>query len=621
MPRDERNVISESTANGETSQFLAKQEILWKGFLSMFTVSKFVTKAYLVSGSAEILKSELPDTLEIGGRIMPQTVWDYIAKLKTNITKELCVIRFHPSSEEEEVAYVSLFSYFSSRGRFGVVSNHSRSIKDVYLVPLSAKESIPSILQPLEGPGFEKNRPNLLLGLAIIQKTKRPGSTLQEMEEKKSKVPSKDPLWIPKPPVLYGSDKLEVFKPYDPETPASTTPPLSPPCPESPSESSSSAKIIPSHLTSMKSNSEVSTSSPPASNPSTSSSISESNMKTPSVTPLSTILNALFKNKQTNVMVSNEEKCTTNVTTDSEKVSVIPHVSRSMMDPIVQQYGQKSKVKDLEEDDTFDRPYDPEEEYDPAIGYETFSSQSKGKNLKSPPLSSTVDDDVAYDPEDETIFQDVQLTTHVDTPSFSKSSIQASPLAAVPQTLPTGTVVVSAATLTEQQRMLEELNKQIEEQKRQLKEQEEALRQQKEAVGIFMAQFSSNDPMMSLPPKPLPLSQVFPNQSGVKHSEPPESKNPDPEETSNPTDGVDAPDRLSQTVKQEAEGIGHHQRDEVIVKETAAEVLQGDPSSGLFHVPGDIEEEIDTEKVKKTGQHTEVETTLNGRLVTINHAV
>ncbi|XP_057682681.1 uncharacterized protein LOC130909820 [Corythoichthys intestinalis] len=566
-----RNVISESTANGETSQFLAKQEILWKGFLSMFTVSKFVTKAYLVSGSAEILKSELPDTLEIGGRIMPQTVWDYIAKLKTNITKELCVIRFHPSSEEEEVAYVSLFSYFSSRGRFGVVSNHSRSIKDVYLVPLSAKESIPSILQPLEGPGFEKNRPNLLLGLAIIQKTKRPGSTLQEMEEKKSKVPSKDPLWIPKPPVLYGSDKLEVFKPYDPETPASTTPPLSPPCPESPSESSSSAKIIPSHLTSMKSNSEVSTSSPPASNPSTSSSISESNMKTPSVTPLSTILNALFKNKQTNVMVSNEEKCTTNVTTDSEKVSVIPHVSRSMMDPIVQQYGQKSKVKDLEEDDTFDRPYDPEEEYDPAIGYETFSSQSKGKNLKSPPLSSTVDDDVAYDPEDETIFQDVQcdavkqtqtkiltspassfpVTTHVDTPSFSKSSIQASPLAAVPQTLPTGTVVVSAATLTEQQRMLEELNKQIEEQKRQLKEQEEALRQQKEAVGIFMAQFSSNDPMMSLPPKPLPLSQVFPNQSGVKHSEPPESKNPDPEETSNPTDGVDAPDRLSQTVKQE----------------------------------------------------------------------
>lgn len=63
------------------------------------------------------------------------------------------MIRFHPATEEEEVAYVSLFSYFSSRGRFGVVASGSRSIKDVYLVPLSANESIPSILQPLEGPG------------------------------------------------------------------------------------------------------------------------------------------------------------------------------------------------------------------------------------------------------------------------------------------------------------------------------------------------------------------------------------------------------------------------------------------------------------------------------------
>lgn len=63
------------------------------------------------------------------------------------------MIRFHPATEEEEVAYVSLFSYFSSRGRFGVVANNSRSIKDIYLVPLSAKELIPSILQPLEGPG------------------------------------------------------------------------------------------------------------------------------------------------------------------------------------------------------------------------------------------------------------------------------------------------------------------------------------------------------------------------------------------------------------------------------------------------------------------------------------
>uniref|UniRef100_A0A3Q3W509 TFIIS central domain-containing protein n=1 Tax=Mola mola TaxID=94237 RepID=A0A3Q3W509_MOLML len=142
-----KTMISDSPADDETTNFLAKQDIVWKGFLNMLTVAKFVSKGYLVSGS------DLPDTIQIGGRIMPETVWDYVAKLKTSVTKELCVIRFHPATEEEEVAYVSLFSYFSSRGRFGVVANGSRSIKDLYLVPLSAKESIPSILQPLEGPG------------------------------------------------------------------------------------------------------------------------------------------------------------------------------------------------------------------------------------------------------------------------------------------------------------------------------------------------------------------------------------------------------------------------------------------------------------------------------------
>lgn len=50
-----RAAVTNSTED-ETSQFLAKQEIVWKGFLNMLTVAKFVTKAYLVSGSAENLK-------------------------------------------------------------------------------------------------------------------------------------------------------------------------------------------------------------------------------------------------------------------------------------------------------------------------------------------------------------------------------------------------------------------------------------------------------------------------------------------------------------------------------------------------------------------------------------
>lgn len=51
------------------------------------------------------------------------------------------------------MAYISLYSYFSSRGRFGVVANNNRHVKDLYLIPLSADDPVPPRLLPFEGPG------------------------------------------------------------------------------------------------------------------------------------------------------------------------------------------------------------------------------------------------------------------------------------------------------------------------------------------------------------------------------------------------------------------------------------------------------------------------------------
>jgi len=42
--------------DGETAIFLHGQEKIWKGLIHMPSVAKFVTKAYLVSGSFEHLK-------------------------------------------------------------------------------------------------------------------------------------------------------------------------------------------------------------------------------------------------------------------------------------------------------------------------------------------------------------------------------------------------------------------------------------------------------------------------------------------------------------------------------------------------------------------------------------
>ncbi|XP_043107441.1 death-inducer obliterator 1 isoform X4 [Puntigrus tetrazona] len=392
---------SEPPPEGETALFLSGQEMMWKGFINMHSVAKFVTKAYLVSGSFEHIKEDLPDTIHIGGRISPHTVWDYVGKLKTSLSKELSLIRFHPATEEEEVAYVSLFSYFSSRKRFGVVANSNKRIKDLYLIPLSSKDPLPAKLLPFDGPGLEPARPNLLLGLLICQKDKkRPGAPL-ENEEKRSKTLRDDETGLPKPSTTSKSEIKQDKVLRSSLDAISTTPPGTPP-PLTASESSSTVSSVFSLLSSVKA---------PGVNTSTGSnspSSSVSAASTASSTPLQTILKTLFgkKKQDSDVSLSPSDQSTVDVS--------VPSVS--LLDPIVQQFA-ITKSKEVEVQD--DRPYDPEEEYDPAVGYSTENTHDTTKvtaAVKQAEVNSVVDD-VAYDPEDDSLFDDVdpsakKLTEH-----------------------------------------------------------------------------------------------------------------------------------------------------------------------------------------------------------------
>ncbi|XP_066529390.1 death-inducer obliterator 1 isoform X2 [Hoplias malabaricus] len=513
-----RLASSHTQRENETNQFLSNQDTVWKGFLNMQNVAKFVTKAYLISGSgsAETLKKDLPDTIHIVGRISPQTVWEYVEKVKTSVTKELSLIRFHPATDEEEVAYVSLFSYFNSRRRFGVVSNICNNVKDLYLIPLGAKESIPSVLPPLEGPGLEEQHPNLLIGLAVCQKLKRLGTPVQETDEKRPRIGTPldlqgDAVSI-KPAVP--DIKPDESEPYDPYIPISITPPGSPPATRSPESSSSSSNLVsdPSLLSSL-----ISVVNLPEISKTTSSSLPPPPVTSTSsgATPLETILNTLF-GKKTQDMVNTPEP-------NSSAVKESP-VSTAL-DPIVQQYQQTPRnttIEKMELEDN-DRPYDPEEEYDPCTAYKGSSETSQSYTftptalegddddrpydpeeeyslgnkvdavtlvLTKPPEAeqsvhtSSINNDIEYDPEDETLFEEMQ--TYLADKNLSA---------------PQYATISTAGSLSEQQKMLEELNRQIEEQKRQLEEQEEALRLQRAAVGVSMAHFSVSDALMSPPPR------------------------------------------------------------------------------------------------------------------------
>lgn len=165
--------LDHAAGRDEEAAFLSNLQPLWRGLIHMHAVAKFMIKAFPVSGILDNLTEDLPDSIQVGGRISPQIVWDYLEKIRATGTKEVCLIRFSPETEEDEISYTLLYAYFSSRKRFGVVSNNLKQVKDMYLIPLGATEKVPHQLVPFDGPGLENNRANLLLGLIIRQRPKR----------------------------------------------------------------------------------------------------------------------------------------------------------------------------------------------------------------------------------------------------------------------------------------------------------------------------------------------------------------------------------------------------------------------------------------------------------------
>ncbi|KAM9250145.1 death-inducer obliterator 1 [Dugong dugon] len=493
---------SQSPPEGDTTLFLSRLGTIWKGFINMQSVAKFVTKAYPVSGCFDYLSEDLPDTIHIGGRISPKTVWDYVGKLRSSVSKELCLIRFQPATEEEEVAYISLYSYFSSRGRFGVVANNNRHIKDLYLIPLSAKDPIPSKLLPFEGPGLESPRPNIILGLVICQKIKRPSNAgeLDKMEEKRSRLQEDtDASIYPKiTPTSQADKKASKYQLYPTDTAASTPPPGSPPPPPppppeppvAPASASSVLKILSLQTGAL----DTATAAASPAITAVASTATSSASKTAS--PLEHILQTLFGKKKSFDPLAKDPAESATASMQDSKVKVDDAASSApLLDPIVQQFGQFSKDKALDEEED-DRPYDPEEEYDPERAFDTPLPERGRHHDPETAAEPAEREEVAYDPEDETILEEAKVTID-DLPNRMCADVRGS----TTDRSADYASGIPPPSLVEQQKMLEELNKQIEEQKRQLEEQEEALRQQRAAVGVSMAHFSVSDALMSPPPK------------------------------------------------------------------------------------------------------------------------
>lgn len=149
---------AQMTTGGETWQ------IVWSGPITMTAVTKFTISLSSIYGDASHLV--FPLELDVIGRIVPETVYKYIATVK--LTNEIALLRFSPVSKDDESAYQAFFKYLHSRHRFGVIHTRCKLIKDFYILPLTAGQKLPSILLPADGNvDLGAVRTDLLLGIIV----------------------------------------------------------------------------------------------------------------------------------------------------------------------------------------------------------------------------------------------------------------------------------------------------------------------------------------------------------------------------------------------------------------------------------------------------------------------
>ncbi|XP_063395302.1 protein piccolo [Cydia fagiglandana] len=170
--------VAEAESDQEPSSTVEHSSApVWNGCINMVDVARFYVAAHEVSGTAADIEEDLSTELDIVGRINPDTVWDYISKMKRASNKDIIILKLQAANDEEKMQYIALYSYLSSRNRLGVVRVlNTTLVKDFYIVPLPAHTALPAVLLPLDGPGLGEVRTHLLVAIVIRQRKKRPAA-------------------------------------------------------------------------------------------------------------------------------------------------------------------------------------------------------------------------------------------------------------------------------------------------------------------------------------------------------------------------------------------------------------------------------------------------------------
>lgn len=154
-----------------------QQRGIWSGKVVYQEISQFQGVILPLYGETAEVLPDFPQSFEVQGRIGPEVVWDYLGKIKRSVNRDITVVRFAPRSAKEHAAYETMYSYFETKGRLGVLKPKSDVIKDFYLVPQKKGKLLPSVLLTLKGLGNYETKANCIVGIVVRATQKRPSSS------------------------------------------------------------------------------------------------------------------------------------------------------------------------------------------------------------------------------------------------------------------------------------------------------------------------------------------------------------------------------------------------------------------------------------------------------------
>lgn len=178
---DKEEVANEEAKTDETSTSSSLKEF-WTGEVSFAGITRFTGLGYHVhcndvnfNGADSWGQAfDMSQPLIIDGRLDKTRADPYLQTVSASKTMAYMLIL--PGQEPETKEYETMFEYFHSRSKYGVIVKHQgyTNVKDAYLVPIGPQDTLPTYMaeetkQVLRR--YQSRGQNIVLGLFVINPT------------------------------------------------------------------------------------------------------------------------------------------------------------------------------------------------------------------------------------------------------------------------------------------------------------------------------------------------------------------------------------------------------------------------------------------------------------------